>query len=131
MVGSKKTFSFWSFVYNLKSGRISGKLLCVRFCSSRWWTFFSISISNRRVKLPGNYVNMVIGRLRSDDIYNQLTCYQNPEHRSAALSSQAAMLYVSLYFAPKILHSETALMREIVDKVMKIGRLFSFQASSQ
>ena len=90
---------------------------------------FSISISFRRVKLPANYVNMVIGRLRSDDIYNQLTCYQNPEHRSAALSSQAAMLYVSLYFAPNILHSETALMREIVDKV--INTLFSFRTSSQ
>jgi len=59
---------------------------------------------------------MVIGRLRSDDIYNQVSAYPLPEHRSTALATQASMLYVILYFAPDILHVQHAKMREIVDK---------------
>ncbi|XP_046807236.1 WASH complex subunit homolog 5 isoform X2 [Lucilia cuprina] len=69
-----------------------------------------------RFKFEQNFVDMVIGRLRCDDIYNQLSIYPHPDHRSTALSTQAAMLYVCLYFSPKILHSQIAQMREIVDK---------------
>lgn len=58
----------------------------------------------------------MIGRLRSDDIYNQISTYQLPEHRSTALSNQAAMLYICLFFAPDILHNQATKMREIVDK---------------
>ncbi|XP_022909938.2 WASH complex subunit 5 [Onthophagus taurus] len=70
----------------------------------------------RRITLPSSYVDIVIGRLRSDDIYNQLTVYQRTKHRSTALSSQAAMLYICLFFSTNILHNQTAIMREIVDK---------------
>lgn len=59
---------------------------------------------------------MAIGRLRSDDIYEQLSVYPVSKHRSTALAPQAAMLYICLFFAPDILHSQTAVMREIVDK---------------
>lgn len=59
---------------------------------------------------------MVIGRLRSDDIYNQISAYPLPEHRSTALATQACMLYVILYFDSEILHNQQAKMREIVDK---------------
>lgn len=59
---------------------------------------------------------MVLGRLRSDDLYNQIVAYPLPEHRSTALATQASMLYVILYFAPDVLHSQQAIMREIVDK---------------
>uniref|UniRef100_A0A8C7XD99 WASH complex subunit 5 n=1 Tax=Oryzias sinensis TaxID=183150 RepID=A0A8C7XD99_9TELE len=59
---------------------------------------------------------MVIGRLRSDDIYNQVSAYPLPEHRSTALANQAAMLYVCLFFYPSILQTQQAKMREIVDK---------------
>jgi len=77
---------------------------------------------------------MLVGRLRSDDIYNQVPAYPLPEHRSAALAQQAAMLYIILYFVPHLLHNESvrtqisfhnpksypfsrqAPMREIVDK---------------
>lgn len=59
---------------------------------------------------------MAIGRLRSDDIYNQLSSYPNPDHRSIALAGQAAMLFVCLFFKPKTLHEEFAIMREVVDK---------------
>ena len=69
-----------------------------------------------RIPLPENYVRMVIGRLRSDDIYNQTRSYPDPEHRSTALADQASMLYLSLFFASNILKNESATMREIVDK---------------
>ncbi|KAK9877977.1 hypothetical protein WA026_020192 [Henosepilachna vigintioctopunctata] len=70
----------------------------------------------RRIKLNTVFVDMVIGRLRTDDIYGQLFFYPLPKHRSTALSNQAAMLYICLYFVPNILHVHTAIMREIVDK---------------
>lgn len=70
----------------------------------------------RRVKLDEDFVEMIIGRLRSDDIYNQITVYPLPEHRSTALANQAAMLYVCLYFSPKTLQQQNSRMREIVDK---------------
>lgn len=70
----------------------------------------------QRVPINEPFISMVIGRLRSDDIYNQVSAYPLPEHRSTALANQAAMLYVILYFEPAILHTQQAKMREIVDK---------------
>ncbi|XP_012880580.1 PREDICTED: WASH complex subunit strumpellin [Dipodomys ordii] len=70
----------------------------------------------QRVPINETFISMVIGRLRSDDIYNQVSAYPLPEHRSTALATQAAMLYVILYFDPSILHTHQAKMREIVDK---------------
>lgn len=70
----------------------------------------------RRVPVNTNLINMVIGRLRSDDMYNQLSSYPNPDHRSTALAGQAAMLFVCLFFKPKTLNEEFTIMREIVDK---------------
>lgn len=69
-----------------------------------------------RVPVSKQFVSMLIGHLRSDDVYNQISAYPLPEHRSTALATQAAMLYVILYFAPDILHTQQAKMREIVDK---------------
>ncbi|XP_052274369.1 WASH complex subunit 5-like isoform X2 [Dreissena polymorpha] len=69
-----------------------------------------------RVSIDPEFINMVIGRLRSDDIYNQISAYPLPEHRSTALATQASMLYILLYFEPEILHNQPAKMREIVDK---------------
>ncbi|XP_028673445.1 WASH complex subunit 5 [Erpetoichthys calabaricus] len=69
-----------------------------------------------RVPISESFISMVIGRLRSDDIYNQVSAYPLPEHRSTALATQAAMLYVILYFTPNILNTQQAKMREIVDK---------------
>lgn len=70
----------------------------------------------QRVPINPTFISMAIGRLRSDDIYNQVSAYPLPEHRSTALANQAAMLYVILYFEPSILHTHQAKMREIVDK---------------
>lgn len=47
---------------------------------------------------------------------SQVSAYPLPEHRSTALATQAAMLYVILYFDASILHTQQAKMREIVDK---------------
>ena len=69
-----------------------------------------------RFRIDEDVIAMIIGRLRSDDIYSQITAYPIPDHRSTALSTQAGMLYVILYFAPHLLHKEQAVMREIVDK---------------
>ena len=46
----------------------------------------------------------VLGRLRSDDMYNQRAAFPSPDHRSAAFGGQASQLYVVLYFVPEILH---------------------------
>lgn len=69
-----------------------------------------------RFRFEENFVDLVVARLRCDDIYNQLNLYPHPAHRSTALSTQAAMLYVCLYFCPQVLHSQGSQMREIVDK---------------
>lgn len=73
-------------------------------------------VQYRRTPLNEKLVSTVIGRLRSDDVYHQIAAYPFPEHRSTALASQSAMLYVCLFFQPNILHNQTAKMREIVDK---------------
>ncbi|KAK4872669.1 hypothetical protein RN001_014698 [Aquatica leii] len=70
----------------------------------------------KRVPLKPIFVDVVIGRLRSDDIYNQLSLYPLSKHRSTAIANQASMLYVCLFFSSNILHNQTAIMREIVDK---------------
>eukprot|EP00240_Pyramimonas_obovata_P005205 CAMPEP_0118948162 /NCGR_PEP_ID=MMETSP1169-20130426/47345_1 /TAXON_ID=36882 /ORGANISM="Pyramimonas obovata, Strain CCMP722" /LENGTH=428 /DNA_ID=CAMNT_0006894531 /DNA_START=334 /DNA_END=1617 /DNA_ORIENTATION=+ len=69
-----------------------------------------------RFPLPRRIMSMIIGRLRMDDVYNQIRHYPSPEHRSRALSQQAGYLYVLLYFVSDVLHDENAVMREIVDK---------------
>ncbi|KAJ8943604.1 hypothetical protein NQ318_006606 [Aromia moschata] len=70
----------------------------------------------KRIPIRSMYIDYVIGRLRSDDIYGQISVYPLPKHRSTALAAQASMLYVCLYFSPNILHSQTSVMREIIDK---------------
>lgn len=73
-------------------------------------TFFS------RIVLDTEFIEMVISRLRSEDLYNQVNVYPLPDHRTTALATQAGMLYVCLFFASEILHQQSAKMREIVDK---------------
>lgn len=70
----------------------------------------------KRTKIRPSFAKLVIGRLRSDDVYNMVASYPRPEHRSVGLANQAAMLFVCLYFSPDILQGEFAVMREIVDK---------------
>ncbi|KAJ8713527.1 hypothetical protein PYW07_013897 [Mythimna separata] len=69
-----------------------------------------------RVFIRPEFVEKVVGKLRSEDIYNQLAVYTIPEHQASALGTQASMLVISLFFAPHYLHTDTSKMREIVDK---------------
>ncbi|XP_050504849.1 WASH complex subunit 5 isoform X1 [Diabrotica virgifera virgifera] len=70
----------------------------------------------KRIFIKPTYIDYAIGCLRSDDIYSQVSVYPLPKHRSTALANQASMLYVCLFFSTDILHFQTAVMREIVDK---------------
>lgn len=70
----------------------------------------------RRIDINNEFVEMILGRLRSDDIYNQVSVYPLPKHRTTALANQAAMIFICLYFSPQTLHSQHVRMREIVDK---------------
>ena len=90
------------------------QFFCSKICTSSKCS--TLLFYHSRVPISRSYMNMLIGRLRSDDIYNQISAYPLPEHRSTALATQAAMLYVILYFTPEILHKHQAKMREIVDK---------------
>lgn len=69
--------------------------------------------------LPKAVVSTVIGRLRADDIHHQIRHYPNPEHRWAALNSQAGFIFVLLYHFPDILQNDTSAMQEIVEKFFK------------
>lgn len=69
-----------------------------------------------RVPVDKEVVGMLIGRIRSDDVYQMSFNYPAPEHRSTALAIQASILYILLFFRPEILHDERPVMREIVDK---------------
>ncbi len=59
-----------------------------------------------------------------------MVAYPLPEHRSHALSIQASMLYVLLYFKSDILHNEQAIMREIVDKFFPDNWILSIYMGS-
>merc|ERR1719354_828433 len=59
---------------------------------------------------------MVNQRLVSDDVYNQVSAFPHHLHHTTALSIQASMLYVTLYFQPDVLKTQQARMRQIVDK---------------
>ncbi|EGC36216.1 hypothetical protein DICPUDRAFT_151370 [Dictyostelium purpureum] len=80
----------------------------------------------KRVQLPENVLSMIVGRLRSDDIYNGTESFPQPEHRSVALATQACMVYVILYFIPDILNNKNSIMREIVDKFFPDNWVISF-----
>ncbi|CAK1556303.1 unnamed protein product [Leptosia nina] len=69
-----------------------------------------------RVPIHPEFVEKVVSKLRTEDIYNQLTVYTIPEHQSSALAPQASMLVVCLFFAPHYLHGDLPKMREIIDK---------------
>jgi len=70
----------------------------------------------QRFPIDSDVMHNIIGRLRSDDMYNQRAAFPAPDHRSAAFGGQASMLFVTLYFVPELLHEERPVMREICDR---------------
>lgn len=83
-----------------------------------------------RCKINDNVLNKIIGRLRTDDLYDQMKIFPQPEHRSHALSRQACMLYIILFFKVEILQNENAIMREIVDKFFPDNWILSIYMGS-
>lgn len=69
-----------------------------------------------RINIHPYFIEKVVGKLRSEDIYNQLAVYTMPEHQASALATQASMLVVCLFFIPQYLHNDVSKMREIADK---------------
>lgn len=69
-----------------------------------------------RVPIDKDFLKMVIGTIKDNDIYDQIAAYPSPEHRSHALSTQASIVFVTLFFIHDYLESENSKMREIVDK---------------
>ena len=43
-----------------------------------------------RIRISEEFIEMIIGRLRSEDIYNQIQSYPSPDQRSVALASQVS-----------------------------------------
>lgn len=71
-----------------------------------------------RFPFPKLVVDAVIHRLRSDDLYNQVHHYPDPQHRTVALSLQSGHLYILLFYSPEFL-CNGFVMREIVDRFFK------------
>ena len=69
-----------------------------------------------RCELRKDIIGNTIGILKDNDIYEQTLAFPSPEHRSHALSSQAAIIVIALFFCPEILEKDQSKMREIVDK---------------
>ncbi|XP_034940027.1 WASH complex subunit 5 [Chelonus insularis] len=70
----------------------------------------------RRVPIKSTFIDLLIGRLRLDELYSQSLTFPNPEYRSLASANQAAMLVIILSFQSSILQTGSAIMREIVDR---------------
>jgi len=79
-----------------------------------------------RIQFPEEVINIILGKLKTEDIYKQSQYYPHPSHRSVAYATQAAMLYVMLYFQPNTLLNEKSTMREIVDKHFPDNWIISF-----
>ena len=69
-----------------------------------------------RIEIPNNFVKLIIGRYRNDDVYVQMPHYPDAEHRAVALATQSSMLFIFLFFDPNTLMYEEFMMRDIVDK---------------
>lgn len=69
-----------------------------------------------RIPLPKDVINLILNRLRTDDLYLQLKYYPSPEQRSTALSQMAGECFVILFFVPEVLKQNNAMMNEIVNR---------------
>lgn len=106
-------------IYNqVRKGKISSSY---EYCSTVNVSTVNVSTSDHKeyadILMPWDSSAFLVLQQSCPLLYDpQIVAYPNPEHRSTALATQAAMLYVILFFAPQILHTQQAQMREIVDK---------------
>eukprot|EP01083_Nonionella_stella_P102334 291036_1 len=99
----------------------------VKLCRSTGYMYGDSRAESRRPKkypdaffsrfsVPHDLIDIVVGKLAEDDIYNACASWPSPKHRTTMLAPQGSMLYVILYFAPDILSGAAARMRSIVDR---------------
>lgn len=69
-----------------------------------------------RYPIDAKIVRAIVLRIKDDDMYQQMKAYPSGSHRTVALSNQASLLYVLLFFLPNILREGTEDMRDIVNK---------------
>lgn len=69
-----------------------------------------------RMGIDKKVVKNLLLSVKDGDIYNAIPGFPDPEHRSSALSHQASMLYVTMFFVPEFMTLESSKLREIVDK---------------
>jgi WASH complex subunit strumpellin len=69
-----------------------------------------------RIRIPMHFIEKLIGRSRSDDVYLQMPHYPDAGHRAVALATRAAMPIIFLFFVPNVLAADEFIMREIVGK---------------
>ena len=74
-----------------------------------------------RFPLPPDCVQLVLGRLRMEDVYGGAAHFPSPGHRAAALAAQAAATYLLLFHSPDTLLEDGACMRELVDRQFAEG----------
>jgi hypothetical protein len=79
---------------------------------------FNVHATIKTVPAQGHDISVLNVReqINYTEVWSQVVHYPAPEHRTAALSHQAAGLYLALYFVPQVLHRDSALMRTLVDR---------------
>lgn len=70
----------------------------------------------KKLNMDTNCILKIIGRLKENDIYDQVESFPNGDHKAHALSGQAAMLFVTLFFVPEYLEERESEMRNIGDQ---------------
>ncbi|EMD45557.1 strumpellin, putative [Entamoeba histolytica HM-3:IMSS] len=70
----------------------------------------------KRIHVNDYIVQMAIGRMLSDDIYNTTKSFPLPDHRSSALSAQGSLLTMILFLSPQTLNNNISFMNEVVNK---------------
>lgn len=71
-------------------------------------------------------IKAIIAMLKDTDIYNQISSFPKEDHKTHALSNQASMIVILLYFCPESLERDNSKMREIVDKYFNDNWVISF-----
>ena len=80
----------------------------------------------KRTEFDPSKIEQIIGTLIDADIYEQTLAFPENSHRAHALSNQAAMLMVALFFKPEYLEKENTKMRSIADKFFYDNWVVSF-----
>ncbi|KAI3382289.1 hypothetical protein SNEBB_011383 [Seison nebaliae] len=70
----------------------------------------------QRLPIKKRLISLLVGRLQTDDLYNNLGKYPEALYRSTALASQSVLLVAILFFSSTYLHDKTQEMNQIVTR---------------